>query len=486
MSLPPHLKTGRNEPCPCGSGKKYKQCCLKVVSASDDSPWRQQRDASGRLAQEMLNFARQNFARDLDAAWLDFNQDDSPLPIEEDPEEGQIFVPYFLFEWDPEPRPRRRPPVTGLVARSYLSKKGSRLPELERLILEQALTQPLSFYEVVRCNPGEGMVVRDVLLGAEMDVIERTASRMLRPGDLSYGQICELPEVTTLGRLAPLCIPPSHKAAIVGLRRKLQKKIAKQNRGLTVPDLIRYREDIRTTYLNVRDSIRTPPRLTNTDGDPFVLHTLTFRTGSALAAFEALAPLARGFSKTELLNGAKFDADGALLSVELPWQKKGNRIHQDWDNTLLGQLTISGRSLVVDVNSEKRAAKIRQEIERRLGILVTHQKTVTQRPEAMFEKSKRRNTASRSVSQPKSAEPAFTEEMQAEIQRQVENWIYQKVPLLGGRTPLEAIGDPDGKEIVESLLLGWERQNETMTDPRAFRPDINAIRRLLQLTPSAR
>jgi len=23
-----HLKTGRNEPCFCGSGKKYKKCCL--------------------------------------------------------------------------------------------------------------------------------------------------------------------------------------------------------------------------------------------------------------------------------------------------------------------------------------------------------------------------------------------------------------------------------------------------------------------------
>ncbi|MGY4025958.1 SEC-C metal-binding domain-containing protein [Aeromonas rivuli] len=22
------IKVGRNEPCPCGSGKKYKQCCL--------------------------------------------------------------------------------------------------------------------------------------------------------------------------------------------------------------------------------------------------------------------------------------------------------------------------------------------------------------------------------------------------------------------------------------------------------------------------
>ncbi|RLA43860.1 MAG: hypothetical protein DRR42_21180, partial [Gammaproteobacteria bacterium] len=22
------MKTGRNDPCPCGSGKKYKHCCL--------------------------------------------------------------------------------------------------------------------------------------------------------------------------------------------------------------------------------------------------------------------------------------------------------------------------------------------------------------------------------------------------------------------------------------------------------------------------
>jgi uncharacterized protein len=23
-----HKKPGRNDPCPCGSGKKYKQCCM--------------------------------------------------------------------------------------------------------------------------------------------------------------------------------------------------------------------------------------------------------------------------------------------------------------------------------------------------------------------------------------------------------------------------------------------------------------------------
>jgi hypothetical protein len=486
MPLPPHEKTGRNDPCPCGSGKKYKQCCLKDAVTAEESPWSQQRDASGWLVQQMLNFAGQRFAKDLLAAWSDFNQDDSPGPIEEDPEEGQIFVPYLLFDWDPEPRSRRRPPVAGVVAQSYLLKMGRRLPDLERLILEQAMTQPLSFYEVVRCNPGEGMVLRDVLIGGEVEVIERTASRMMRPGDLGYGQIFELPEVTTLGRLAPLCIPPSHKASIVRLREKLRKKIAKQNRGLTAADLIRYRDDIRTVYLDVRDAMRTPPRLTNTDGDPLVLHTLTFRAGSAHAAFEALAPLARGVSKKELLQAAKFEPDGTLLSVEIPWQKQGNRIHKDWNNTLLGHIRISGRSLVVDVNSEKRAARVRHEIERRMGILVVHRKTVTQIPNASWKKSKPGTKSATDAGPAKlSPEPAFSEQLREELQREVENWIFQKIPALRGRTPLEAIEDPDGKEIVESLLLGWERQNETIADPQVFRPDINAIRQLLKLAQTS-
>jgi uncharacterized protein YecA (UPF0149 family) len=28
-ALPQHSKVGRNDPCPCGSGKKYKKCCLQ-------------------------------------------------------------------------------------------------------------------------------------------------------------------------------------------------------------------------------------------------------------------------------------------------------------------------------------------------------------------------------------------------------------------------------------------------------------------------
>ena len=30
------MKTGRNDPCPCGSGKKYKRCCLSPASVAND------------------------------------------------------------------------------------------------------------------------------------------------------------------------------------------------------------------------------------------------------------------------------------------------------------------------------------------------------------------------------------------------------------------------------------------------------------------
>ena len=29
-------KVGRNDPCPCGSGKKYKKCCISKVAGNDD------------------------------------------------------------------------------------------------------------------------------------------------------------------------------------------------------------------------------------------------------------------------------------------------------------------------------------------------------------------------------------------------------------------------------------------------------------------
>jgi hypothetical protein len=488
MPIHSREKLGRNDPCPCRSGRKYKHCCLNAAPVSEDSAWKRQRNASDRLTDDMLEFAKRRFGKAIRDAWEDFNQTELPSPYEQNANEGQIFIPYFLFEWDPERPVRRRGGQSrvGLVGRSYLEKAGNGLPELETLVFSQAITQPVSFYEVLRSEPGESLVLRDILIGGDMEVIERSASQRLRPGDIAYAQIWRLPEVATLGRLAPIPIPPRNKVEIVGLRAKLRKKIARQNRELDAVDLVRYGEEIRTVYLDIRDALLLPPRFCNTDGDLLLFHTLTFRVGSAQAAFDTLAALAWGQSKEELLEGAEMAADGALRSVEIEWRKKGNRKFKTWDNTILGRLRIAGRTLVAEVNSKNRAETVRHEIEQRLGILAVHQSTVTRTPEELMKDRKLQRSANTADAEMRGLllDPEVRAQVEAEIQKQAESWVYGKLPALGGRTPLEAVRDPDGREIVEAMLLDWERQDERAESPGMIRPDINAIRRLLTLAHS--
>jgi hypothetical protein len=435
----------------------------------------------------MIEFAGRRFGEQVQEAWMDFNQTVLPTPFEKYPEERQIFLPYFLFDWDPDRPPARRGrrPKPGVVAQDYLLEKAGRLPELERLILEQSITQPVSFYEAIQCNPGHGMVLRDVLIGGETEVEEHAGSQLLRPGGMIYAQLCRLPDVTTLSRMAPVAIPPDRKAEVVTLRAQLRQKIAKQKRDLGMEDLIRYRREIRTVYLDVRDALRTPPKLCNTDGEPILFHTLTFRIGSAQVAFDALASLAWGESKKDLLENAEMDSNGTLCSIDFDWRTKGNAMHTTWENTILGHLKIAGRTLVVEVNSANRAKKIREEIDKRLGMLAVHQGTRTQTPEQML-KDARKKKATHALSpgtgsDGQEVDPAAMEEAQALMQEEMEAWVYQKIPVLGGRTPIEAIADPDGREIVEALLLSWERQYEKQVSPGTLRPNFDAIRRLLKL-----
>jgi len=493
MRSHPSEKTGRNDPCPCGSGKKYKQCCLSKTTPAFpgpetlDTPWSRQRDASDRLTADLTRVLKRDFGDALLDAWVDFNQDDAPVPLSEMPHEISIFSPYLLFEWNPE-KPLRRStqkPQGGLVVQAYLKKAASRLSALEHLVLEQAIARPVSFYEIVRVHPGQGVVLRDLLIGEETEIEEHAGSEMMRPGDVLYAQLWILPEVATLGRLAPIPLPPDRKVEIIKLRVQLQRKIKKQDRELSVADLTRYTDEIRAVYLDIRDALSKPPKLLNTDGEPFLFHNLHFNTQSAQATFDALAPLAWGVTKEEILEEAERNPDGSLRSVEFAWSRKGNKMHKTWENTVLGHLKISGKTLLVEVNSANRAKRIREEIEQRLGSQATHVGTETETPEQMMKQVKQRKAlrgAEKEINQDElMRDPEIRRQVEAAIQKQVEGWVHTKVPALGGRTPLQAVADPQGREMVEALLEGWERQNEVPGSASIVRPDINALRRLLNL-----
>jgi hypothetical protein len=60
-------KTGRNDPCPCGSGKKYKSCCL----TNDEAAERERLTAAVRPAGLRLPGVAEEFVGVPAAAWGD-------------------------------------------------------------------------------------------------------------------------------------------------------------------------------------------------------------------------------------------------------------------------------------------------------------------------------------------------------------------------------------------------------------------------------
>jgi SEC-C motif len=487
MAVHVNVQVGRNDPCPCGSGKKYKRCCLEQRNASYGL-WARQRDASDELTREMMRFAALKFGHQIGEAWQDFHATDLPLPFDERSHENQIFMPYFLFHWDPQRRRSGKGAATkgGIVARWFMQERAGKLSELERLFLVQATTQPVTFFEVLWTDPNERIGLKDILLGTETEVFERSASRSLRNGDIVYGQVWKLQGLSILGSLAPIGVPPSWKAEVFELRKKLRRMIAKQNRDLDAEDLVRYADRIRLTYLIIRDALNLPPRLANTDGDPLVFHTLKFRIESPEAAFEALAPLAMGRSKEDLLAEAEFDETGRLRAVNFDWLKQGNKKIPTWDNTILGSINISRGTLIAEVNSKKRAKQLRDKIEKQLGANATHQRTVARAADEMLAKSPRQDKMRAKDEQTVDDilhDPEVRKKIQEEVQKQTEAWACQKIPILGGRTPMEAVRDPDGREIVESLLLDSERRADEGVYQPGIRPDFNSVRKLLKLMP---
>jgi SEC-C motif-containing protein len=136
MALHANEKIGWNDACPCGSGKKYKRCCLEKRDASCGL-WARQRNASDELTREMMRFAARKFGDQIGEAWQDFHATDLPLPFDERSHEGQIFMPYFLFHWNPQRRRNGKGAVTkgGIIARWFTLERAGKLSDMECLFL---------------------------------------------------------------------------------------------------------------------------------------------------------------------------------------------------------------------------------------------------------------------------------------------------------------------------------------------------------------
>lgn len=486
------MKPGRNDPCPCGSGKKHKHCCLAAQTARESDPrelvWRRLRRLKddGDYATMMLRFVHDAYGDGaLEEAWNEFTLwEDEPF----DPGSlhQPVFMPWLFCLWAPDPEEtavadadlHEVPP-----ARALLQRKGHRLDSLLREYLESCLAAPLSFYEVLHSEPGRRLQLRNVISGEEHDVMERSASQSIQAGDLIFGQVASARGVCLLEACGPVVIPPGDKIEMIELRRRMEKGPAIAPRERTRE----YDLELRELYLDLVDRLLHPrmPEMRNTDDEKMVLQRLVFDIESAQEAFDALKDLDFEFDSEEEPEEVERDAEGRLRGATVVWKKRDNDKHKSWDNTVLGRIRIEGRRLTAEVNSSERAERLRDIVEKKLGARARYRCAEVQSVERLLAEAKNAPAPRETTEHRALRESPEVQSLAAEFMaRHYESWPDETLPALGGRSPLEAVKDPDGREMVEALVHDIERRSRDMESP-VDEAVFHRLRKRLGLAPKA-
>ena len=181
-------KIGRNEPCPCGSGKKFKKCCQALEDAVAGR--RRDEDHAVRAA---LDWLWKRYPDEVDEA-LEYGF----FGVLEDAEQRVGLPPQFdqmlmvnsaewllteaRLEFEEEDTP---------TSALYLGPGGPLLTAHGRGWLEEIGKRPLSLYEVRQVRPGEGISVSDLLRPEqpELWVRERSGSRSITQWDVLGGRL---------------------------------------------------------------------------------------------------------------------------------------------------------------------------------------------------------------------------------------------------------------------------------------------------------
>ncbi len=218
-------EVSRNAPCPCGSGKKYKNCCLG--RHGEQTAGRSVLGSAVRAAldwlslhhhDELENIIERGFYGMLEKEELE-RLDGLPDDVQDMVEANAAdWVIADARRWEAGRRGALPPRVLDLV----LGPDGAPLSAEQRAWLAELGARPLRLYEVLEARPGDGLVLSDCLDpdSGPIRVRERSASRSLVRWDVIGTRILHEGETRVLaGAIYPLS-PTAGQELVEALRKE--------------------------------------------------------------------------------------------------------------------------------------------------------------------------------------------------------------------------------------------------------------------------
>ncbi|MEZ4220478.1 MAG: SEC-C metal-binding domain-containing protein [Polyangiaceae bacterium] len=464
---------GRNDPCPCGSGKKFKKCCsgIERTEAGDEpvSGFRAARkviDAAGRAVLDGVS--RSEFEEALDSCLEEL---DAPFDIDDNT--FPYFSAWVLYH--------HRDPEGQRLAEKFLARRRLRNPE-QIAYLRAALAAPFSFWEVLEVDPGRGLRVRDLLTGQECFVVEQSASGMLRRWEVLFAAVVDLDAFSVFDMIGPYPLPPGARDELVTMARTAVAQGRTRRRKFDRREIAAAERELAGVYhMHVaRELFKPPPHQRNTDGHALVFCQLHYRC-SNLALAEVLQRLGRLGYECQPKGP---DDDGHERCSLL---RAGNAMHRHWENTVIAEVQVANGEMTLEVNSRERADEVASRIESEFGPSVS----LIDRTEDDVNLELRERWARRAA-EPASArsvaaaepEPEIPEEMRGALDEMIsahyEAWLDTPVPALAGLSPREAAASKRHAKQLDGLLREIECHADRM--PELARFDTNRLRDELGMT----
>jgi hypothetical protein len=148
-------KIGRNDPCPCGSGKKYKQCCLKAEEAKKEKAANDRSEAVPRAIQWLMLKHDKGVRQALDEGFFGTLNDDEYERLQVDHAEAFQGVLVNAMEWLLSDGTLLIQGREHRVADLLLGRGGPLLSVEQRQWLELLTSTRLGLYELADVVPGE-------------------------------------------------------------------------------------------------------------------------------------------------------------------------------------------------------------------------------------------------------------------------------------------------------------------------------------------
>jgi len=476
----PRGKVGRNDPCPCGSGKKYKKCCL-----NKDEQRKQEKTSltseESQLRERLLSFSsKERYKKDLERAYRLFCRKRLKESLVMD-EAGEINFGFFLEWFNHDYRLKN-----GLtIIEEYYQEKKAKLSKEEDSLLKYEMASYLSLYEVISITPEEGLRLKDLVTGEEMEVFEVKGTRFLTKWDVIFARVIRMGSVNKLSGLGKI-IPRHEKEEILSSIQTSWENVNKETGKMEWHDFMKSNAHLVHRLIEDRKPI-----------EPVFITEEHHRLLSSKAVFDVV-----DFDTVKDRLGREFDfvpvEEEKRDEIRLAWLKRGRSkvwdMGEDVENGVilmsqmigekgelkwssLGDVVLTPRRLELSCLSRERLDRGKVRLQELLGGNVKHR---VDHYEDIAKKIKGEGLE----------EPSFRkEEMPEEHFRiyskvageWVMKWVDEKIPALGGRTPREAVQTSEGREKVEEILRDWENMEERKRKDGEPYININVIREMLNL-----